>query len=194
MCRYIQGNLKPDDQKQFHFFNTFFYKKLSETLSKKEKAKKGKSVHQLNYERVHRWVKRQVSVAADHGVDAFTARKLCLPYNLLTISCTHTAELEGSCGTQDDLFSKDFLFIPIHGTDHWSLVVVCFPGSEYGSKQVNPGPNRRCIVHLDSLGGEPAKSTCIYAGVLDILQNIACTTVMSIALQSLSDQLVGMAA
>jgi Ulp1 family protease len=27
-----------------------------------------------------------------------------------------------------DIFSKDFLFIPIHDALHWSLLIVCFPG------------------------------------------------------------------
>jgi Ulp1 family protease len=33
------------------------------------------------------------------------------------------------CPYQDvDIFSKDFLFIPVHDALHWSLLVVCYPG------------------------------------------------------------------
>ena len=51
-----------------------------------------------------------------------------------------------------DIFSKDWLFVPIHDHLHWSLVLVAHPG-------VLPGtdPERdQCIIHFDSMeGGEP---------------------------------------
>lgn len=46
-----------------------------------------------------------------------------------------------------DIFSKDFLFIPIHDALHWSLIIVCHPG-------LSPGSDRRpYILHLDSMSG-----------------------------------------
>lgn len=33
-----------------------------------------------------------------------------------------------------DIFSKDFLFIPVHDVLHWSLVVVCHPGNVFSGQ------------------------------------------------------------
>ncbi len=36
-----------------------------------------------------------------------------------------------------DIFSKDYLIIPIHDTLHWSLAIICHPGeSTGGSKEM----------------------------------------------------------
>ena len=45
-----------------------------------------------------------------------------------------------------DIFSKDFLLIPIHGDWHWSLIVVCHPGADFQDADRRP-----IILHLDSL-------------------------------------------
>lgn len=47
-----------------------------------------------------------------------------------------------------DIFSKDFLLIPIHGDLHWSLVIVCYPGLDLKDADKQP-----YIVHLDSMKG-----------------------------------------
>lgn len=46
-----------------------------------------------------------------------------------------------------DIFSKDFLFIPIHDALHWSLVIVCHPGLDLDSER------KPYILHLDSMQG-----------------------------------------
>ncbi|KAG0465674.1 hypothetical protein HPP92_019838 [Vanilla planifolia] len=43
-----------------------------------------------------------------------------------------------------NLFSKSYIILPIHGSSHWSLVIICIPGKEDES-----GP---LVLHLDSLG------------------------------------------
>ncbi|PKA64602.1 Ubiquitin-like-specific protease 1D [Apostasia shenzhenica] len=43
-----------------------------------------------------------------------------------------------------NIFSKAIIFMPIHGSSHWSLVILCFPGRE--------GDLGPLILHLDSLG------------------------------------------
>ena len=48
-----------------------------------------------------------------------------------------------------DIFSKDFLLIPIHDALHWSLIIVCHPGLEFES-----GDRKPYILHLDSMEGE----------------------------------------
>jgi len=49
-----------------------------------------------------------------------------------------------------DIFSKDFVFIPICEKLHWTLAVICFPGAEQtqlqGTEQQLP-----CILHLNSI-------------------------------------------
>lgn len=71
-----------------------------------------------------------------------------------------------------DLFSHDYIFIPVHDHLHWSLVVVCHPGNVgpfHPEKSDDPhcgdlrllaahqrrGPWRRrgtpCVLHLDSM-------------------------------------------
>ncbi len=64
--------------------------------------------------------------------------------------------------TQDvDIFTKDFLFIPINKSEHWILAVVCHPrrafwagaGAEDGAAGEQEGRGGPCILIFDSLGG-----------------------------------------
>jgi hypothetical protein len=49
-----------------------------------------------------------------------------------------------------DIFSKDFLLVPVHDVLHWSLAVVCHPSAVGGML----GPDiKPCILHLDSMQG-----------------------------------------
>lgn len=47
-----------------------------------------------------------------------------------------------------DIFQKAYIFLPVHGDLHWSLVIICIP-----SKEDELGP---IILHLDSLGLHPS--------------------------------------
>lgn len=47
-----------------------------------------------------------------------------------------------------NIFQRGYIIIPIHGTSHWSLVIICIP-----AKESNSGP---IILHLDSLGMHPS--------------------------------------
>ncbi|EEE53572.1 hypothetical protein OsJ_36804 [Oryza sativa Japonica Group] len=42
-----------------------------------------------------------------------------------------------------NIYHTSYIILPIHGTAHWSLIIICFP-----SKESNSGP---IILHLDSL-------------------------------------------
>ncbi len=60
-----------------------------------------------------------------------------------------------------DLFSYDYIFVPIHDYLHWSLAVVCNPGrivvaTEAGAARLPDA--RPCIIHLDSLPGAQNRS------------------------------------
>ncbi|EYU31270.1 hypothetical protein MIMGU_mgv1a025023mg, partial [Erythranthe guttata] len=49
-----------------------------------------------------------------------------------------------------NIFEKAYIFLPIHESHHWSLVIICIPNKEDES-----GP---IILHLDSLGMHISKS------------------------------------
>jgi len=63
-----------------------------------------------------------------------------------------------------DIFSKDFLIIPINENSHWSLVIVCYPGlvpATHSEKDKDPANKKMpkkngepCIIYLDSLSGK----------------------------------------
>lgn len=54
-----------------------------------------------------------------------------------------------------DLFSKDFIFVPVHGSIHWSLVIICYPGNVplLPGEQSKGGDCSPVMLHLDSLPG-----------------------------------------
>ncbi|XP_078442457.1 ubiquitin-like-specific protease 1D [Wolffia australiana] len=93
---YIQREMsssgKPNEE--YHFCNTYFYRKLEEATSKKGEIRK-------HLTKLRRWWK---------GVN---------------------------------IFEKSYIFLPIHGDLHWSLVIICIP-----AKQDQFGP---IVLHLDSL-------------------------------------------
>ena len=48
-----------------------------------------------------------------------------------------------------DLFQYRFIFVPIHDYLHWSLAIICNPGSTAAPSEANAP----LILHLDSLEG-----------------------------------------
>jgi len=116
--RYVQEELtkkRPEDAARCYFFNSFFYKKLSEksggdlpedldtsTMNAKDKQAL------RNFQKVRKW-------------------------------------------TRDvDIFSKDYIFVPIHDALHWSLVVICHPGANIiaaKKSRSRGGPRKRAHVN-----------------------------------------------
>lgn len=50
-----------------------------------------------------------------------------------------------------NIFEKDYIFIPVNYSYHWSLIIICNPGAailEDGNQSKTP-----CILHMDSLNG-----------------------------------------
>ncbi|KAL3631031.1 hypothetical protein CASFOL_024015 [Castilleja foliolosa] len=103
--RYLQKPTSPGTRKRcdYHFFNTFFYKKLKQDVFNKF----GK---ETSFSKFRRWWK---------GVN---------------------------------IFEKAYIFLPIHESLHWSLIIICIPNKEDES-----GP---IILHLDSLGLHNSNSIC----------------------------------
>ncbi|EGG13468.1 hypothetical protein DFA_11229 [Cavenderia fasciculata] len=72
-------------------------------------------------------------------------------YNNLSLKNIEEAYKKISKWTRDtDIFSKDFLFIPINENFHWTLCIVSFCGQD---PKTSTNENRPLIMHLDSLGG-----------------------------------------
>lgn len=68
-----------------------------------------------------------------------------------------------SCSCSVDLFSKDFIFVPIHDALHWSLAIICFPGEVIspaflGKAEKDPAleEGTRRAAREDSLSYRPA--------------------------------------
>mmetsp|Transcript_19898 Transcript_19898/g.60361 ORF Transcript_19898/g.60361 Transcript_19898/m.60361 type:complete len:1122 (+) Transcript_19898:164-3529(+) len=92
--KFIQDRMKrdaPDVLEKCHFFNSFFYKRLLQTMGKKPGGGNGNDRREA-YKLVRRW-------------------------------------------TKTDLFSKEYIFVPINESLHWSLVIICRPG-EYVEKRM----------------------------------------------------------
>ncbi|KAB5548334.1 hypothetical protein DKX38_011740 [Salix brachista] len=86
--RYLKNKLQPGDKHRFHFFNSFFFRKLADLDKGPSNACGGR----LAFQRVHKWT-----------------RKI-------------------------NLFEKDYIFIPLNYSLHWSLIVICHPGEVVHSR------------------------------------------------------------
>ncbi|KAL9340195.1 hypothetical protein Peur_066414 [Populus x canadensis] len=106
---YLKSKLKPGDKHRFHFFNSFFFRKLADLDKGPSNACGGR----LAFQRVHKWTRKM------------------------------------------NLFEKDYIFIPINYSLHWSLIVICHPGEVVHSRE-DEGRNSvkvPCILHMDSIRG-----------------------------------------
>uniref|UniRef100_A0A7N0TW01 Ubiquitin-like protease family profile domain-containing protein n=1 Tax=Kalanchoe fedtschenkoi TaxID=63787 RepID=A0A7N0TW01_KALFE len=54
-----------------------------------------------------------------------------------------------------DLFEKDYIFIPVNFSLHWSLIIICHPGELTNIKddRMDKSSKVTCILHMDSLRG-----------------------------------------
>jgi len=140
--KWLQSDIPRDIASRCYFFNTFFYKKLTEKNyhvlpQELEQYKINKNLRNLdlyalmNHDKVKKWTK------------------------------------------DTDIFSKDYIFIPVHMDLHWSLIIVCNPGlwdptppssSDDGDDGTDPRAKPKAgpvLIHLDSLsGGHSSKPAC----------------------------------
>ncbi|KAL3160557.1 hypothetical protein ABBQ32_010855 [Trebouxia sp. C0010 RCD-2024] len=125
--KWLRAQLDPAIAHRVHFFNSFFYKKLTEKPPQSQATSGG---------------------AGGPGIMASAAKPL---------TCAQSNHLRVKAWTKSvDIFSKDFLLIPIHGGLHWTLVIVCFPGANLEETHQQP-----YILHLDSLKGSSHNSLVI---------------------------------
>ncbi|XP_011043058.1 PREDICTED: probable ubiquitin-like-specific protease 2B isoform X7 [Populus euphratica] len=107
--QYLKNKIQPDDRQRFHFFNSFFFRKLADLDKGPSNACEGR----IAFQRVRKWT-----------------RKL-------------------------NVFEKDYIFIPVNYSLHWSLIVICHPGEVVHSREDESGNSRKvpCILHMDSIRG-----------------------------------------
>lgn len=134
--KHIQSTLSEHQKGRLYFFNSFFFRKLTEI------DKCGPEKPKSAFERVKRW----------------------------------TAKV--------NIFEKDYLFIPIMHSAHWSLIVVCHPGYITAGGQETSSSKAPVILHFDSLEGchrdleEPIQNYLMEAwiqkfGVPEDLENLS---------------------
>lgn len=54
-----------------------------------------------------------------------------------------------------NLFQKDYIFIPVNFSLHWSLIVICHPGEvvDFSDEETEKSVKVPCILHMDSIKG-----------------------------------------
>ncbi|XP_009415107.2 probable ubiquitin-like-specific protease 2B isoform X2 [Musa acuminata AAA Group] len=104
--KYLENKIQPDQKHRFHFFNSFFYRKLV------GKDHGGVSEGREAFLRVRRWTQKV------------------------------------------NIFDKEYIFIPVNFSLHWSLLVICHPG-EVANLEDNEIESDKvpCILHMDSIKG-----------------------------------------
>uniref|UniRef100_A0A2C9VIA2 Ubiquitin-like protease family profile domain-containing protein n=1 Tax=Manihot esculenta TaxID=3983 RepID=A0A2C9VIA2_MANES len=114
--KFLKNKIQPEDQHQFHFFNSFFFRKLVDLDKDPRNSCEGRQAFQC----VHKWTRNV------------------------------------------DLFEKDYIFIPVNYSLHWSLIVICHPDDESGrALKVS------CILHMDSIRGS-------HRGLKNLIQSYLC--------------------
>ncbi|KAM0868645.1 hypothetical protein ACQ4PT_041179 [Festuca glaucescens] len=118
--KYLSARIKITERCKYHFFNSFFFRKLADLDKDQGRAPEGRSA----FLRVRKWT-----------------RKI-------------------------NIFAKDFLFIPVNFSLHWSLIVICHPGEVVTSEDDEAEKHGKvpCILHMDSLKGS-------HSGLKDIIQS-----------------------
>lgn len=107
--KYLENKIKPEEKHRFHFFNSFFFRKLADL----DRDRRGAGDGRASFRRVRKWTRKV------------------------------------------NLFEKDYIFIPVNFSLHWSLIVICHPGevAEYEDEHIEKLPKVPCILHMDSIKG-----------------------------------------
>ncbi|KAI4296439.1 hypothetical protein L6164_036396 [Bauhinia variegata] len=107
--KYLKNKIPPGEQQKFHFFNSFFFRKLADLDKDPSSASDGRAA----FQRVRKWTRKV------------------------------------------NLFEKDYIFIPVNYSYHWSLILICHPGEVIHLKdeKIEESSKVPCILHMDSLKG-----------------------------------------
>lgn len=105
--RYIKNKLKREALHRFHFFNSFFFRKLADLDKDPSRAHEGN----VAFERVRKWTRK---------VNLFEKDYIFIPVNF------RWGNSSGPLLVCRIMFSYK---LTCHdGRSHWSLIVVCHPG------------------------------------------------------------------
>ncbi|XP_022744686.1 probable ubiquitin-like-specific protease 2A isoform X2 [Durio zibethinus] len=107
--KYLKNKIRPKEQYRFHFFNSFFFRKLADL----DKGLSSACQARTAFQRVCKWTKKV------------------------------------------DIFEKDYIFIPVNYSLHWSLIVICHPGEVANLKDDEAEKLLKvpCILHMNSIRG-----------------------------------------
>ncbi|KAK6940247.1 Ulp1 protease family, C-terminal catalytic domain [Dillenia turbinata] len=116
--KYLKDKIPPEQKHRFHFFNSFFFRKLVDFDKDPSSASEGRAA----FQRVRKWTRKV------------------------------------------NLFEKDYIFIPVNFSLHWSLIVICHPAevaklqgkSFFKYEEVDKCERVPCILHMDSIKGSHA--------------------------------------
>ncbi|CAL1370405.1 unnamed protein product [Linum trigynum] len=105
----VKTKIQPEDHNRFHFFNSFYFRKLADLDKDMTTVGEGRAA----FQRVHKWTKKVT------------------------------------------LFEKEYIFIPVNYSLHWSLIVICHPGEVVLSTDdvKERSVKLPCILHMDSIQG-----------------------------------------
>ncbi|TYH85228.1 hypothetical protein ES332_D02G250900v1 [Gossypium tomentosum] len=106
---YLKNKIQPEEQHRFHFFNSFFFRKLADL----DKGLSSACQLKAAFERVRKWTRKV------------------------------------------DIFAKDYIFIPVNYSLHWSLIVICHTGevANFRDDGTENLLNVPCILHMNSIRG-----------------------------------------
>ncbi|XP_062082613.1 probable ubiquitin-like-specific protease 2A isoform X3 [Humulus lupulus] len=121
--KYLANKIQSEKRHRFHFFNSFFFRKLADLDKDPSSAYEGKAA----FQRVRKWTRKV------------------------------------------NLFVKDYIFIPVNYSLHWSLLVICHPGEVPNFKGEESGSTSKvpCILHMDSIKGS-------HRGLKNLIQSYLC--------------------
>lgn len=110
--KYLKNQMQPEEKQKFHFFNSFFFRKLADLDKDPSSISDGRAA----FLRVQKWTRKV------------------------------------------DLFGKDYIFIPVNFSLHWSLIVICHPGevASFEDEDLDGSLKVPCILHMDSIKGNHA--------------------------------------
>ncbi|KAM7479032.1 hypothetical protein LguiA_027245 [Lonicera macranthoides] len=107
---YLKNKVKLEERHRFHFFNSFFFRKLADLDKDRSRACESTEA----FQRVRKWTRKV------------------------------------------NIFEKDYIFIPVNFSLHWSLIVICHPGEVVNNQDKEMENNLSkvpCILHMDSIKG-----------------------------------------